>query len=453
MSSQLKRFVWEKRISWQGKTLQYLQKLREWQWLSSEELRELQQRQLRALLQHAYEYTAYYRQLFDQHHIVNRQGQVEMERFAQIPFLDKTILRQQYASLLSADLHNRNWYLNSSGGSTGDPVEFIRDKDYFFWSEAIKALDDEWTGRALTDRQVRLWASPREIAEGNEYLRTRVGRWLRNELWCNAFCMGPDEMYNFVKKMNSFRPVQLLAYAESLYELAKFCERKRLAVYSPRAIMTSAGVLYEPMRQTIQRVFQAPVFNRYGSMEAGDIACECEYHTGLHVSSPTHYIEIVDSQGNPAPPGEIGEIIVTLLREEAMPFIRYRIGDMGAWGKEPCPCGRGLPLLQEVSGRVTDMFIDRQGVWVDGRVFLYALDSRMFISKFQVIQEQPDMLTVKIVPRQWTDDPQKTYAAETQEVVRVIQQIMDCEVRVEYYQELLPTPSGKYRYTISHVPH
>ena len=105
--------------------------------------------------------------------------------------------------------------------------------------------------------------------------------------------------------------------------------------------MVTAGTLFEPIRQTIESVFQAPVFNRYGSREVGDIACECEAHSGLHVALPTQFVEILRPDGTAAGPGEIGEIVVTSLTNFAMPLIRYRIGIVGHGRKSLVAAGVG----------------------------------------------------------------------------------------------------------------
>lgn len=449
----LKRFVWEKRVTLQGKTLQYLDQLREWQWLPPEQIQALQQARLQTLLEHAYQNTSYYRRLFQEHGLVNQHGKIQGEYFAQLPFLDKALIRSHHRELVSNDLHERRWYVNTTGGSTGEPVHVILDRESFAWNQAIKALDDEWTGRSLIDKQVRLWAFERDLVEGKELVRTRIGRWLRNERWLNCLRMTPETMRGYIREINTFQPVQILAYAESLYELAKFSEREGVTMHAPQAIMTSAGTLYDHMRQTIERVFATKVFNRYGSTEVGDMACECERHRGLHVSSLTHLIEIVDHEGNPTKPGEIGEIVVTPLTNFAMPFLRYRIGDMGAWSTTWCDCGRGYPLLQEISGRVNDMFVDQAGRWIDGRLFLFFIDPLPFVKKFQVIQEDIELVKVLIVPDHEALQKQGTSLEwEAAQIKRRIRKVMECRVEVEYCERIEPSPSGKYRYTISHVP-
>lgn len=447
----LKRFVWEKRISLRGKTLRYLDLLRKWQWLDPKQIELLQRERLKVLLMHAYRHTRYYRNILRDCDVVDRHGEIHLDQFHKLPFLDKDQVRDHFEALKSDDLRKRKWYERTSGGSTGVPVRFIQDKEYFFWNQAIKALDDEWTGRSMIDKQIRLWGSERDLMVGRETVRTNLGRWLRNERWLNSLRMTPEQMRQYIEQIDEFQPVQIMAYVESLYELARFSERENVPVYSPKAIMTSAGTLYPHMRETIERVFRTHVFNRYGSTEAGDIACECERHRGLHVSALTHYVEILKPDGTVAKTGEAGEIFVTLLVNYAMPFIRYRIGDMGAWSPEPCDCGRGLPLLREVTGRVTDMFIDKRGRWIDGRLFLFILDPQPFIQKFQVIQELKDLIRVLIVPVNQHKEPAVAYQAEIASIRQEIQKVMDCSVQFEFCDEILPSPSGKYRFTISNV--
>ncbi|SHE68026.1 phenylacetate-CoA ligase [Desulfofundulus australicus DSM 11792] len=295
--------------SGRGDEFSHLQELRRAERLPKKQIYELQQERLHRLLTHAYENVPYYRTLLKEHGWTRGLPKSAVFKFSQtLPFLTKEIIRERFDELRSEDLPRRKWFYNTSGGSTGEPVRFIQDSDYHQWAQAGKMLFDKWTGYSVGMPKIVLWGSERDLLVGNETLRTRIGRWLRNEHWLNTFRMTEADMQTYVQRINAVRPVQILAYVESIYELAKFIEREGLKVHTPRAIMTSAGTLYPHIREVIERVFMAPVFNRYGSREVGDMACECEAHQGLHVNPLTHYLEIVKPDGQPCAPGEVGEV-------------------------------------------------------------------------------------------------------------------------------------------------
>jgi phenylacetate-CoA ligase len=163
-------------------------------------------------------------------------------------------------------------------------------------------------------------------------------------------------------------------------------------------------------------------------------------------------LEILKEDGTAAAPGEVGEIVITLLTNYSMPLIRYRIGDMGAWAKEPCSCGRGWPLIAEVAGRVTDNFRSRSGSVIYGAYFRHLLFYRNWIRKYQIIQEDYDLIRILIVPSDQKEDPKEYYAAELVEIadkIRIL--IADCRVECDFVDAIDSAQSGKFRYTISKV--
>ncbi|MFQ5753862.1 MAG: phenylacetate--CoA ligase family protein, partial [bacterium] len=345
-----------------------------------------------------------------------------------------------------------NCYENSSGGSTGEPVRLIQDRYYRDWVLAIKMLDDLWGGYLSGEKKMLLWGSERDLLVDRETLKFRLSKWLRNEIWLNAFRMTSDKMRGYIKQINTFRPLQILAYAESIYELARFIDRDGLKLdYRPQAIMTSAGTMDSHKREIIERVFRVPVFNRYGSREVGDIACECESHKGLHVHAPTHYVEILRPDGSPTEPGETGEIVVTSLINHVMPLIRYRIGDMGAWSEKACVCGRSWPLLKEVTGRTSDYFILKNGDRFRLPTFWFIANN--WIKKYQVIQEDYKLITVFIVPLRGANNPHQKYRQSLMVLKKNIKGALghDCQVNFDFVREITPTASGKFCYTLSKV--
>lgn len=438
--------------AWPLDVRRVLTQLRGWQFLPAEQVRDMQQARLADLLLHAYHSTAYYRAVLGDCGVVSSSAAVNLAKFDQIPLLDKPLLHKHYERLKSADLEQRRWLENWSGGSTAEPARFIQDQEFDSWVTATKMLFDEWSGCRPGDRKMLLWGSDRDIAHQKHRLRTRAYRWLSNERWLRAFGgLTEEDMLAHARAIDAFRPAQVLAYATSAYDLARCLERANVKIKPPASIMTSAGTLYPHMRDLIERVFEAPVFNRYGAREVGDVACDCDRHNGLHVIAPWQYVEVLLPDGTPAPPGEEGELVITNLSNYAMPLIRYRIGDMGIWAAEPCTCGRAWPLLAQVSGRVSDVFHTKSGRAVPGESFsLLMLHSHTWVRRYQFVQEFPETIQVYLEIR---PDQQDVAVEQAERLRSEVMTVMGpgSSVSIQFVDEIQPTPSGKYLYAISRV--
>lgn len=435
-----------------GRVLQNVNEMRSAEFLDPQYVNDLQNKRLEQLLTHAYSHVPYWKSVLREYGVI--QGErVHIEELNRVPLLTKEIIREQGINLISDDLETRTWFHNTSGGSTGEPVRLVQDKIFSDWGQAAKILFDLWTGYHLGQNKFILWGSERDIFLGGERFKIRVGRFFKGEKWGNAFKMDATRMQEFVRIINRIKPVQILAYAESIYELAEFIKNQGMAVYQPRAIMTSAGTLYDYMRQSIETVFAAPVFNRYGSREVGDIACECEAHQGLHINPVTHYVEILRDDGTPCASGEIGEVVVTSLTNYVMPLIRYRIGDMAAFSEKKCSCGRGWPLLSQVTGRVVDTFLTRDGVRVNGEYFTHLIYFKDWVKKFQFIQDEYEKVRLCVVPAVSLEEGYRILYKEKEELESKVRLVMgpNCNLEVEVVEDIPPSPSGKYRYTISRL--
>jgi phenylacetate-CoA ligase len=449
----MKTQMWKMRLYSMGGVMPNLNEYSRSQWLDREQIDSLRRDRLERLLNHAFHHVPYYRRVLLDAGVADSRGMVNLDNFPHIPLLDKSAIRSHREDLTSDDLPGRKPYENTSGGSTGEPVRLVQDRESLQSHVSLAMLHDAWSGYAMGERKAVLWGSERDLFVGKEKFRTSLGRWLRNEIWLNAFRMTREQMGGYVQRINAFRPAQILAYAESIYDLARFIESANVAVHQPGSIMTSAGVLYPEMRGTIERVFRAPVFNRYGSREVGTIACECDRHEGLHVLPLTHHVEILGEDGLPTGPGETGEIVITHLANYSMPLIRYRIGDIGTWSEDLCACGRVLPSLKTVSGRVSDIFVTKEGARIHGEYFTHLFYFRNWVNKFQVIQEKADLIRVLIVPQDNMERTRASKSAEIDEITGKIRFVMGegCRVLFEFAENIEPTASGKYRYTISKV--
>lgn len=381
-----------------SKQLKYLEVLQKSQKCSFEEQIKMQKKNLLNIIKHAVNNVPYYNKL-----------NIDLENFAEetifediknIPFLDKNILRKEFESL-QYNGGDRKTYYNTSGGSTGEAARFIQDDYYSDWNLAASLLFDSWTGYQLGEPTIQLWAAERDIVYDKRDYKHLLAEWIRNRKLLNAFKMTEDNIIQYIEQINMFKPKLIVAFVNSIYELALYAFRKNIVVHSPKGIIVTAETLYEEQREIIQKVFNCQVFNRYGSREIGAIACECEKQNGLHINIFNQFIEVVNDDGKSCDFGEEGNIVVTNLKNYSMPIIRFKIGDRGVLSDRICECGRNLPLFDKIIGRTNSFIRTRKGT-VDApavlSLFLYKNDKEVFesFSKFQIIQEEIDKIVIKV---------------------------------------------------------
>ena len=427
--------------------LTYYQKLKELQWNSLEENREIQRKKLFHLIQYASQNIPYYQQVIKEYNIQFSEDAI-FDDIKKIPLLTKDVIRNHFDKLYK--FIDNTYYRNTSGGSTGEPVVFYQDKEYLSWANATKRLFNEWAGRKLGDPMVRLWGSLPDNLLSGQGLKGFLRQQVSGITVLDSSRMSEEDMYKHVQKINKIKPHLILAYTNSIEALTHFIQEHHLSVYSPSAIMTAAGVLYPEIKAKIEEVFRTTVFNRYGSRENSDMACNCEKDEGLHLIPAVHYLEIVDDEGVQVNYGNSGNIIVTLLTNYTMPLIRYQIGDRGVLSDKACSCGRGLPLLEKVEGRINSCFRNKFGDFInDGFIRLFYF--RENIKQFQVIQESLEKITVNLVLK---DKKQlKFMKKDFMEITKSIKKIVKSDVIVKYnlVKIINPSPSGKYEYVFSKV--
>ena len=304
------------------KVLTYYQKLREHQWNTIEENREIQRKKLYMLIKYANQNIPHYKRIIKEYNIQFSEDTI-FDNIKKFPILTKDIIRNHFDKLYK--FIDNTYYRNTSGGSTGEPVIFYQDRNYFAWNTATKIFFDEWAGRKIGDPMVKLWGSFRDTLRGGQGIKGYLRQQLSGVTVLNSNRMTEKNMYEYAQRINNIKPYLILAYTSSIDKLTRFIQEHHLSIYSPKAIMTSAGVLYPEVRARIEEVFQASIFNRYGSREVSDIACNCEKSDGLHLIPDIHYVEIVDDEGREVKPGNPGNIIITLLTNYTMPLIKLEI--------------------------------------------------------------------------------------------------------------------------------
>jgi phenylacetate-CoA ligase len=405
------------------------------------------EKRLVSLLDHSIKNVPYYARLSQKLRGSYRDD--PFEYLTQMPVLTKPLIRTNSQALLSVDIDRRAWFSNASGGSTGEPIEIIQDRAYTDQITALTLLYSRLAGRELGEPQIQLWGSLSELNMVSESLKSRFQSRLENNLWLNAFHMTSDRMRDYLSTINRIKPKLILAYVSAIFDLANFCEREKINIEPQNAIMTSAGMLYPHMREVIERVFKCPVYNRYGSREVGDIACERKGLQGLWVAPWGNYIEVVDEHGNRLPDGCEGEILVTSLTNYVMPLIRYRIGDRGyLCGQTKPQQFAGQQIFGDITGRTYESFRKLDGSIVNPAYFVTVMFHRSWVKQYQVIQKDYGLVIYRIVKA-----TEIISDAELNEIIEKTRLVMgqDCEVQFDFVREIPESASGKLMYLVTEV--
>jgi len=424
-------------------SLQLLPYLETTQWLPASELLDLQWARIGTLLKHAYEHVPYYQEIMRERR-TDPNSTVRQRSLETLPLLDRATISEQLDRLRGTNVSPERFVPNGTGGSTGEPLRFFDDRQEAGWSDAAIWRSHRWYGIDVGDRCTYLWGSNFDLSR----FQGLSGRWrsrLLNLQMLPAWELSEKTAPRFDQMLRDFRPRLLLGYAGALYEWARLLGTGREPIPRLSAVIASAETLDEQAREMIEASFKVPVYNRYGGRDIHFVAQECREREGLHINCENVFVEII-RDGQPAAPGELGEIVISRLDNFAMPFIRYRSGDLGVMAEGSCRCGRSLPLIAKIEGRLQDAIVTSDGRIISRLFFAHMMKDCPEVKAFQVHQLSIDQLLVMVVLK---DQP---FSSQPR-IQRIIEQYMgrDMNVKFEVHDALALTPSGKRRITISHI--
>ncbi len=428
-------------------TMQNLKHLRETQWFSRSEIKEYQWNKLVSLLKYAKEKVPYYRQLLGDIDL----KELDENEFRKIPVLNKKKIRTNFEDIISEEYRESDLKYNSTSGSTGEKLEFYKDKKRIDDGEHLRPATNfrswEWAGIDLWDRKMKLWGLHPDIPRSID-LKEKLSDWLKNRKFLSAYDLKEETMEKYRKKINDYGPELIISQPSVMYTFSNYLRDSGLNIHKPKAITLSAETLYPYQRKAIKDVFECEIFNRYGSREFGDIAHECEQHNGLHVYSERVYLEVINEDGDPCKPGELGEIVVTDLDNYGFPFIRYKIGDVAIRAEGECKCGRELPLLASIEGRTFDVVVCPNGNHLTGTFWTILLRERIDgIQDFKLIQRRKDDIELKMV----TDD--RFNEKEKKKLLKIISQKCGKGMEIDFTEvdSIENKKAGKKRFIVSKV--
>ncbi|HMK36208.1 MAG TPA: hypothetical protein VK463_14135 [Desulfomonilaceae bacterium] len=422
-----------------------LSQLRESQGWSSDQFRTFQNEQLREHVRYAAERIPYYSNLFRQEGIDPNSVRT-VEDLGKIPFLEKNTVRNSPMSFLRDGRPSRSWNQFFTSGTTGSPMKLFNSREGFtrVWSFVFRLRDWAGVDDAVFPRRAQFTGRDivpdRKIGKNTVYWRWNLPG---NALLMSTTHLSRDSVPAYVETLRRFKPSLVDGYPSAVLIVAKVARSLGLDLPTPDAVITSAETLFKEDKRELEAAFGCKVFNQYASSDTGAFVADCEHGT-LHANPEFGICEILDENGDPARPGEEGDIVTTSFCNKEQVFIRYKIGDRGIQGpEESCPCGRSMPRLEAVTGRIDDT------IYIPERGFVGRFDPVFKgisgIFEAQIVHESLDSLRVKLVPA-----PDHHSEAEHALLHNLRKKVGDgIDITFETVQEIPRGPNGKFRSVVS----
>ena len=423
-------------------TLALLQQLERTQWLPPAQLLQAQLGQLAVLLRHAHATVPHYRERWAGAY--DPTAPLTYERFARLPLLSRADLQQHHAALRSADppaAHGAPEEGRTSG-STGSPVRYLSTPLAALYWSAFTLRDHLWHQR---DLGLTLAVIRRETGDFDapNWGRATQGLVRTGRSVGHAIAGDAGTQIDWLMRQ---QPGYLYTYPSLVKELALLCLRRGARLPGLREVRTLAETVDAEVRALCREAWGVPLTDLYSASEVGYLALQCPLHEHYHVQAEGVLLEVLDEAGSPCAPGQVGRVVVTALHNFAMPLVRYDIQDYAEVGT-PCACGRGLPVLRRILGRVRNMLTT-----ADGRRYWPVFGTRALMDtvplrQYQFVQKGFDLVEARIVA-----DAPFTAAQDAAFRERVLSQLpAGMRLQVSYPDRIERSASGKFEEFVSEV--
>jgi len=420
------------------------------QYAPAEDMADMRWRKLQRLLCHAFHNVPFYRQHFRDSGITpdDIRGFDDLRR---LPPLTKDDIVGNLDNLTATNVPPSAMHRAASGGSTGRHTPFWRDNHCLNIKNAAQFRFDSWAGWQIGDKVAYVWPAIQDFADGATLKQRLRAALVDRILMLYAGSIEEATLAEHADALNRYRPKLIRAFPNPLSVLARFLRQSSRHRIRPSGVLTTGEPLLLAQRLLFEEVFGCPVFDCYASRECGQHACECEAHDGLHVNSECLHLEF-EMDDAPVKPGQPGHILITDFENYGMPFIRYRIEDMGTPLDGDCRCGRTLPRMAMGAGRVSDFLLSPyDGSLVSGASMChYLLVVGPDVGQLQIIQDAPDHLTILVK----ASGESSSTVVDNRHVEDTIARIFHGTMRttIEPVASIPHEKSGKYRFCINRLP-
>ncbi len=414
------------------------------QWFGPEKLWKLQKERFNHFIRYSLMNVPYYKETYGNMGITATDS-FDTKDILKLPLLEKETLRNNSSAFVSDLYKSQSGRIMNvhTSGTTGKGLHLKLSFDAWQKEYAYRYLHLSWAGIYPGMKMAYLAGHP--VANP---LKNKPPFWaydrINRSLYFSSQHISSRNIPHYLKKLISFKPELIRGYPSSVYLVAcgilEYGEKR----IKPKAVFTNSETLLDRQRLIIEEAFSCKVYNWYGNTEQVANIVECELGH-LHLKQEHSYVEFLRNDGTLASPGEMAEMVCTGFHNEAMPLIRYRIGDMAIFSNKTCDCGKGGIIVEKIIGRVEDIVVTPDGRHV-GRLD-HLFKDMLNVKEAQIIQESIDSLNIFIVKR--APFNQKDIQRLKQEaLLRLGDKI---KLNIKFVDSLQKEPSGKLRFVISKI--
>jgi len=367
-----------------------LPRFRETQWLSLDEIQDLQLEKLKRLADFIIKKIPFYREISQENNLsaIDLKSLSDISRF---PVMTKSRMKSSPTDYLPTGGRGEATLDRRTGGSTGTPFQYKMGVGAITgqWAAIFRAW--EWSGYCLGDKMVTIGGG--SVGQGAS-LSQRFYNALRRNTSLEIAPLDENALDALEAHLLASGSTFVYGYPSVLYQVARHVKAKGGTISGVKSIVTTSEMIFPGQRRELEAAFGAPVFDQYGCNEVNLVNCECEAHDGWHMAMESSLVEILDDKNNPVPDGQVGRIVATGLDNFGMPFVRYDTGDLGALNSNKCSCGRQLTRIVSLQGRTRDLVRAADGRMIHGVAFNGVILQFPWVDRYQAIQVSKDDLTL-----------------------------------------------------------
>lgn len=333
-----------------------------------------------------------------------------IDQVVELPLLDKAEVRAAPSTFRGINYPDGKVHKSFSSGSTGEPfASYFNPIAWYRKKFLIKLRARFACGMKLGERVAIL-----ECEDAATVAKRNRNSWLTDFLLQIRVFSLFQEGSELLEELKEFAPQNIYAYPSHLFELGMRGNDNEPLIPGLKRLFTSSEFLENGARGFIEKRFSAPIYDHYGSTEFKEVAWQCCEKDWYHINNDELLCEVVNEEGQ----SQIdvpGNIVVTDLRNRAMPLIRFKLGDIGVLSTDPCPCGYQGDSLKPLGGRSSDYLELPNGMQLSPFRFTTEIEYLFGLLQYQVVQLHPGEVLVKTV---WITQPSTEVTEKVASIIR-----------------------------------